>query len=275
MELRVDGQVAVVTGAAQNIGRAIARTLAESGARVLLTDIQDERGEEAAAAIRATGGDASYAHADVSEEDDIRRMVATAVERYGRLDILVNNAHWEAHGTVEEVSLADWDRSLRVLVTATYLGAKYAIPEMRKLGAGSIVTISSVHAFRVSTAYPTYQTAKAGLLHLTRQVAFDYGPEGIRCNAICPGAIPADDVRASRIDDPAWTDRHYLHNRLRRVGATSDIANAVLFLCSEAAGFITGHALVVDGGYILPFPSEAGRQWRAYLREHPDALVEE
>ncbi len=275
MELRVDGQVAVVTGAAQNIGRAIARVLAESGARVLLTDIQDERGEAAAAAIRDGGGEVSYAHADVSEEADIRRMVEVAVERYGRLDILVNNAHWEAHGTVEEVDLAGWDRSLRVLLTAAYLGAKYAVPHMRQVGAGSIVNISSVHAFRVSAAYPTYQTAKAGLLHLTHQIAFDYGPAGIRCNAICPGAIPPDDVRAAKLGDPAWVERHYLHNRLRRVGSTQDIANAVLFLCSEAAGFITGHALVVDGGFLLPFASEAMRLQRAYLREHPDALQED
>lgn len=274
MELRVDGQVAIVTGAAQNIGRAIARVLAESGARVLLTDIQDERGEAAAAAIRAGGGEVSYAHADVSEEADIGRMVETAVERYGRLDILVNNAHWEAHGTVEEVDLAGWDRSLRVLLTAAYLGTKYAVPHMRRAGGGSIVNISSVHAFRVSAAYPTYQTAKAGLLHLTHQIAFDYGPEGIRCNAICPGAIPPDDVRAEKMDDAAWVQRHYLHNRLRRVGATSDIANAVLFLSSEAAGFITGHALVVDGGFLLPFASEAMRLQKAYLRAHPEALDE-
>jgi NAD(P)-dependent dehydrogenase (short-subunit alcohol dehydrogenase family) len=271
MELRVDGQVAVVTGAAQNIGRAIARVLAENGARVLLTDIQDEKGEAAAAAIRAGGGEASYAHADVSEEDDIRRMVATAVERYGRLDILVNNAHWEAHGTIEEVDLAGWDRSLRVLLTAAYLGAKYAVPAMRDAGGGSIVNISSVHAFRVSAAYPTYQTAKAGLVHLTRQIAYDYGPQGIRCNAICPGAIPPDDVRAARLDDPAWTARHYLHNRLRRVGSTQDIASAVLFLCSEAAGFITGHALVVDGGLLLPFTFAGLRELRAFLRANPDA----
>jgi len=197
--------------------------LAESGARVLLTDIQDERGEAAAAAIRAAGGEVSYARADVSEEADIRRMIEVAVERYGRLDILVNNAHWEAHGTVEEVDLAGWDRSLRVLLTAAYLGAKYAVPHMRRVGGGSIVNISSVHAFRVSAAYPTYQTAKAGLLHLTHQIAFDYGPAGIRCNAICPGAIPPDDVRAARMDDPAWVERHYLHNRLRRVGSTQSL----------------------------------------------------
>ena len=269
MELRVDGQVAIVTGAAQNIGRAIARVLAESGARVLLTDIQDERGEAAAEAIRAGGGEASYARADVGQEDDIRRMVDTAVERYGRLDILVNNAHWEAHGTVEEVSLADWDRSLRVLLTAAYLGTKYAAPAMREAGGGSIVNISSVHAFRVSAAYPTYQTAKAGLLHLTRQIAYDYGPQGIRCNAICPGAIPPDETRAARIDDPTWTARHYLHNRLRRVGATQDIANAVLFLCSEAAGFITGHALVVDGGMLLPFTFAGLREFRDQLKANP------
>jgi NAD(P)-dependent dehydrogenase (short-subunit alcohol dehydrogenase family) len=274
VELRVDGQVAIVTGAAQNIGRAIARVLAESGARVLLTDIQDERGEAAATALRAAGGEVSYARADVSQEDDIRRMVDTAVARYGGLDILVNNAHWEAHGTVEEVSLADWDRSLRVLLTAAYLGTKYAAPHMRRGGRGSIVNISSVHAFRVSRAYPTYQTAKAGLIHLTRQIAFDYGPDGIRCNAICPGAIPPDDVRAEKITDPAWTGRHYLHNRLRRVGSTTDIANAVLFLCSEAAGFVTGHALVVDGGFILPFATESMRQLADEIRQRPATLDE-
>src|SRR6185295_13275736 len=175
---------------------------AHQGASVLVTDIDDETGARTVAEIRAGGGAASFAHADVGLTDDIRAMIATAVERFGRLDILVNNAHWEKHGTVVELDEADWDRSFDVLLKALYLGCKHAIPEMRKDGGGCIINIASVHAYSVSDRYVTYQTAKAGVVHFTRQVAWDFGPERIRCNCICPGDIPLPSDIEARAAEP-------------------------------------------------------------------------
>src|SRR5437867_7182667 len=201
--LRLDGKVALVTGAAQRIGREIAGTFAQQGASVVIADVQDERGARAAGEIEAAGGRAHFVRADVSRHDDIRRMVEAASERFGRLDILVNNAHWEKHGDVVELEEADWDRSFDVLLKALYLGCKHAIPQMRRVGGGAIVNISSVHAYHVSDRYVTYQSAKAAVVHFTRQVAWDFGPEQIRCNCICPGAIPTVEEHAQTLADPA------------------------------------------------------------------------
>ena len=267
--LRLDGKVAVVTGAAQRIGREIARVFAGQGARVLVTDVQDELGERTAAEIRAAGSEASYAHADVSLHADIRKMVETAVRRYGRLDILVNNAHWEKHGTVVELEEADWDRSFSVLLKALYLGCKYAIPEMRRVGGGSIINISSVHAFHVSDRYVTYQTAKAAVVHFTRQVAWDFGAERIRCNCICPGDIPMPADIEARSTDPTFLEERTLLKALKRPGHPRDIARAALFLVSDLADWITGQALTVDGGEHLTFPIVGAQRMDEFLQQHP------
>jgi NAD(P)-dependent dehydrogenase (short-subunit alcohol dehydrogenase family) len=263
--LRLDGKVAVVTGAAARIGLEIARTFAAQGAHVLVADIQDEPGERAAADIRAAGGSARFAHADVGRADDIRAMVGAAVEHFGRLDILVNNAHWEKHGTVVELDEADWDRSFDVLLKALYLGCKYAIPEMRKVGGGAIVNISSVHAYSVSDRYVTYQTAKAGVVHFTRQVAWDFGPEHIRCNCICPGDIPLPSEVEAHAAEPGFLEQRTLLKAIKRPGHPRDIARAALFLVSDLAEWITGQALTVDGGEHMTFPGVGAERMRAYL----------
>jgi NAD(P)-dependent dehydrogenase (short-subunit alcohol dehydrogenase family) len=260
--LRLDGQVALVTGAARRIGREIARTFAEQGAQVLVADIDDPTGERTVAEIRAAGGVASFAHADVGRSDDIRAMIETAVAQFGRLDILVNNAHWEKRGTVVELDEADWDRSFAVLLKALFLGCKFAIPEMRKVGGGSIVNIASVHAYHVSDGYVTYQTAKAGVVHFTRQVAWDFGPENIRCNCICPGDIPLPSEVAAHASDPGFLEQRVLLKAIKRPGHPQDIARAALFLVSGLADWITGQALTVDGGEHLTFPSEGARRGR-------------
>lgn len=264
--LRLDGKVAVVTGAGQRIGREIARTFANQGARVLVTDIDNETGAQTVAEIREGGGVASFAHADVGLTDDIRAMIETAVERFGRLDILVNNAHWEKHGTVVEVDEVDWDRSFAVLLKALFLGCKFAIPEMRKVGGGSIINISSVHAYHVSDAYVTYQTAKAGVVHFTRQVAWDFGPEQIRCNCICPGDIPLPSDVAAHAGDPGFLEERTLLKAIKRPGHPQDIARAALFLVSDLAEWITGQALTVDGGEHLTFPTMGAQRMRRLLQ---------
>jgi NAD(P)-dependent dehydrogenase (short-subunit alcohol dehydrogenase family) len=272
-ELSLQGKVAIVTGSAQRIGREIAITLAEHGARVVVSDIQDEKGEAAAATIRTAGGTATYVHADVSKNADIRALVEGSVRHFGRLDILVNNAHWEAHGTVVELSEEEWDRSFDVLLKAAFLGCKYAIPEMRKVGGGAIVNISSVHAFHVSDRYVTYEAAKAGLLHFTRQVAHDFGPDNIRCNAICPGAIPLPEWVAANQADPHFLDEYLMGTPIKRAGRPRDIANAALFLVSELASWITGTSITVDGGEFNAFPSVLRDRARQYWLAHPERLA--
>jgi NAD(P)-dependent dehydrogenase (short-subunit alcohol dehydrogenase family)/molybdopterin converting factor small subunit len=268
--LRLDGKVALVTGAAQRIGRAIAGELAEQGARVVIADVQDEPGERAA---REVGG--AFVHADVGRHEDIRGMVEFAVGRFGRLDILVNNAHWEKHGTVVELDEADWDKSFDVLLKALYLGCKYAIPEMRKVGAGSIVNISSVHGSGVSDRYVTYQSAKAAVIHFTRQVAWDFGPERIRCNCICPGAIPTIEERERQIADPLLLEEVTLMKPLKRPGHPRDIARAALFFVSDLAEWVTGQALTVDGGEFMALSTVGMQRMRDHLRRHPERLTVE
>jgi NAD(P)-dependent dehydrogenase (short-subunit alcohol dehydrogenase family) len=260
--LRLDGRVAIVTGAAQHIGREIACTFAGQGARVLVTDIQDEAGEAVAQGIRDRGGVADYFHADVSQHRDIRAMVGAAVERWGGLHILVNNAHWEKHGTVVELEEADWDRSFAVLLKALYLGCKYAIPEMLKAGGGSIVNISSVHAYQVSDRYVTYETAKAGVVQFTRQVAWDFGPQGIRCNCVCPGDITHLDASGA---DTVPHEQRVLIKAVKRIGTPNDIARAALFFVSDLASWVTGQALTVDGGEFMTFPSTGASRTRQLL----------
>jgi meso-butanediol dehydrogenase / (S,S)-butanediol dehydrogenase / diacetyl reductase len=264
--LRLDGKVALVTGAAQRIGREIARTFAGQGASVLVTDIDDQAGQRAAAEIRAAGGTADYTHADVGRADDIRAMIDTAVARFGRLDILVNNAHWEQHGTVVELDEADWDRSFDVLLKALYLGCKYAIPAMQRVGGGAIVNIASVHAYQVSDRYVTYQTAKAAVVQFTRQVAWDFGRDRIRCNCICPGDIPLPAEIQAHAAEPGFLEQRTLLKPLKRPGHPRDIARAALFLASDLAEWITGQPLTVDGGEHLTFPSVGAQRMRAYLQ---------
>ncbi len=270
-QLRLDGKVAVITGGAMRIGREIARVFAGQGAAVVIADIADELGEKVAAEIRDQGGEASFDHADVGRHADVAAMIARAVDRYGRLDVLINNAHYEKRGTVVELEEVDWDRSMEVLLKAMYLGCKYAIPEMCKVGGGSIVNLSSIQAYHVSDAYLTYQTAKAAVLQLTRQVAWDFGLSGIRCNAICPGTVlRPEDVEAAVARDALWLEEAVLLTPLGRLGHPRDVAHGALFLCSGLAAWITGEALIIDGGEFLPLSTVGLGRVREWLRRHPE-----
>lgn len=272
--LRLDGKTAIITGAAMNIGREIARVFAAQGASVVIADIDGERGEQVAAEIRGRGGQASFVRTDVSRSPDIQAMIQFAVESYGRVDILINNAHWERHGTVVDLEEADWDRSMDVLLKALYTGCKYAIPEMRKVGGGAIVNLSSVHAYHVSDAYVTYQTAKAAILQFTRQVAWDFGPSGIRCNAICPGSIwPPEHAEKAVAADRLVEEEATLLTPMRRMGHPRDIAHAALFLCSDLASWLTGQALTVDGGEFMAFSTTGLGRMKEWLRRHPERLA--
>lgn len=259
MQVDLRGRVAIVTGAARGIGAATARRLAACGASVLVADIDAAGGPACAARIRAAGGSAAFLAADVATEDGIREMVAEAVTRWQRLDILVSNAHFEVHGSVEELTAADWDASYAVLVRAAFLGAKYAIPHLRAAGGGSLIHIASVLGRQATERYATYTSAKAAIPQLSRQLALDYGRDGIRVNTITPGTIDTDPAREASPDRESEAAR--LHP-LRRTGVPEDIANAICFLVSDLASFITGADLVIDGGMSIPWYSVPVQQAR-------------
>jgi NAD(P)-dependent dehydrogenase (short-subunit alcohol dehydrogenase family) len=238
------GKVAIVTGAALGIGRATAKLLAGDGVRVIVADIADEHGRQVVEEIQAAGGEARFVHTDVGSTPPIIAVIEDAVATYGHLDLMVNNAYWNARGTVEELDEADWDKAMNVMLKAIYTAGKYAFPHMRAAGGGSMVNIASVHGYNASNKYAVYDAAKAGVINLTRQMAIDYGHDNIRVNAVCPGWILSGTRQPSPI---ALANAAKLYP-LGRPGQPIDIAKVVRFLLSDEAAFVTGHALVADGG---------------------------
>jgi NAD(P)-dependent dehydrogenase (short-subunit alcohol dehydrogenase family) len=267
---RLRGKVAIVTGAAQGIGRGIAHLFAAEGARVIITDIQEERGAQTAAEIVQKGGEALFLAADAGEEQDWVRVIEETRRRYGRLDALVNNAHRSRSDRATDTSMEDWAQAMKMTVTAGFLGCKHAIPLMIESGGGAIVNISSVHGLLPARRSLGYETGKAGLIMLTKQVALDYGPSGIRCNAICPGAVHHERALERRQRDPEAYERNLRFTEsfypLRRVGTPEDIARAALFLVSEESSWITGQAIAVDGGLTLQLQDSLAYQVREWVQ---------
>lgn len=271
---RLTGQVAIVTGGAQGIGGATARRLAEEGASVLIADVDAEAAERNAATIRAAGGTVATMLADVGKHDDIRAMVDNATQRWGKLNILVNNAYragpGRGKGSAVEVSEEAWDYGLATLIKAIFLGVKHAVPEMQKAGGGSIVNIASVHGLLMAPRSLIYETGKSAVIGMTRQMAIDFGPLGIRVNAICPGHIVTERVQPRWDDNPTGLRFFEQQYPVRRVGRPVDIANAIVFLCSDEASFITGHALPVDGGLTIQLQEDLTVALGHYTQEHPE-----
>lgn len=270
---RLAGQVAIVTGGAQGIGGATARRLAEEGASVLIADVDRATAEENVARIRDAGGTAEAIEADVGKHQDIRAMVEQATGLWGRLDVLVNNAYrlFSGQGSAVEVDDATWDQGVAIGVKSMYLGARYAVPEMRKVSGGSIVNVASVHGLLMAPKSLVYEAVKAAAVAVTRQMAIDFGPEGVRVNAICPGHIVTERIQARMWDQNPGGLRFFEQQYpLRRCGRPVDIANAVVFLCSEEASFITGHTLVVDGGLSIQLQENLGVHLAHYIQQHPD-----
>lgn len=252
--VRLRDKVAIVTGAASGIGRGIARIFAQEGARVIVvTDRRVDWGQETVRMIESAGGTAAFVQADVSVASDVARMVRFAVETYGRLDILVNNANWTAIAKATDMLEEDWDRSIDVGLKSVFLGAKYAVPEMIRAGGGSIVNISSGNGIFSNPGFGAYSAAKAGMHGLTRSLAIDWGAYGIRVNVIAPGFVEVErDQEALKDPLEAWSVEET--SLLGRRGKPEDVAWMAVFLASDESGYVTGATFVVDGGVTITSP---------------------
>lgn len=260
---KLAGKVAVITGGTSGIGLAAVRLFIEQGSRVVIADIQDDKGRRLAEEL---GASAAYVHADVSREADIKAAVDHALQKFGRLDCLFNNAGiGGVGGPIEKISADGFDSVMGVLLRAVFLGMKHAAPIMKRQGAGSIISTASVAGLRAGHGPHVYSAAKAAVIHLTKSVAMELGESGVRVNCICPGGIATPIFgKAFGLSDEAAeksvaTMQAILAKvqPIQRAGLPEDIANAALWLASDDASFVNGHALVVDGGLT------GGRMWSA------------
>jgi NAD(P)-dependent dehydrogenase (short-subunit alcohol dehydrogenase family) len=251
--VKLEGKTALVTGGGTGIGAAIAERFVAEGARVCITGRRHERLEQAAAhypdSVLACPG-------DVSAYEDVQRMVAATVAFGGGIDILVNNAASDVYGRITEIGPDDWQRVLDVNLTGPFLLMREVLPHMIEAGGGSIINIASIGGLRCMPGSPAYGTSKAGLIHLTKAVALDYGPEGVRCNVVCPGATRTEMfeetigeiAKAQRGSVESILQRFSSPAPLRRVSTPSEMAGACVFLAGEDSSFMTGAVLVIDGG---------------------------
>jgi NAD(P)-dependent dehydrogenase (short-subunit alcohol dehydrogenase family) len=242
--------VAIVTGSGSGIGRATAQLFSREGAEVTVLDRNKTAGEETVELIRAAGGDAAFIMADVSRASDIQKAVDSTVERYGKVNVLVNNAAVQVLAKLVETSEEAWDEVHNVNLKGVFLGCKFAIPAMLRAGGGTIVNMASVLGFVGDPDLAAYCAAKGGVIALTRVAALTYGSQGIRVNCICPGDVETPLVQDYFDKDPdpeRLRESIYSKYALRRIATPQEIANAALFLASDESSFVTGSTMVVDG----------------------------
>ena len=256
--MRLNGKVAIITGAGSGIGREAALLFAREGARVVVAEVADEAGRRTVADIAAAGGEARFVHADVSKAADAENMVAAAEKTYGKLDVLFNNAGIfpAADGSVVDTDEETWDLVMRVNLKGVFLGCKYAIPALLRAGGGSLInTASFVALMGAATAQIAYTASKGGVLSMTREIAVEFARKGIRANALCPGPVDTP-LLAELLSDPARRQRRMVHIPPGRLAKASEIANAALFLASDESSYVNGAIFTVDGGitaaYVTP-----------------------
>jgi 3-oxoacyl-[acyl-carrier protein] reductase len=255
---RLRGQVALVTGAENGIGRATAQLFAREGARVACFDVRETGTPRVDRAIRDEGGEALFVQGDVASPADWERLVATTLETFGRLDVLFNNAGVGIRKKIHEFTPEEWEFVVDVNLTGAFHGVRAVLPHFLAQGRGNIVNTASSLGVLATEQYPAYCATKAALINLTRQLALDYGP-GVRVNCVCPGPIDTPRYRGfppqprypAGMTDAERASQGQSVRGLRRVGRPEEVASAVLFLASDDSSFVTGHALVVDGGQTL------------------------
>ena len=255
---RLDGKVALITGAGNGMGQVASVLFAREGARIVVADWSEDGGAETVAAVEAAGGEATFVKVDVAKADQVERMVATTMERFGALHVLYNNAGIFPgdDGGVTETPEPTWDRVMDVNLKGVWLGCKYGVPAMLESGGGSIVNVASFVALMgAATAQVAYTASKGGVLAMTREIAVEYGRRNIRANSLCPGPI-ATPMLEELMSDPARKQRRLVHIPMGRLGEAEELAKAALFLASDESSFMTGAQLVVDGGitaaYVTP-----------------------
>jgi NAD(P)-dependent dehydrogenase (short-subunit alcohol dehydrogenase family) len=251
MDKQFEGKVALVTGGASGIGRATALAFARARAKVVVADIAVAAGRETIRMIEEAGGDAVFVRTDVSQADEVEALIKQALEAYGRVDCAVNNA-----GVIGEMAPTakcteeNFDQVIGTNLRGTWLCMKHEITHMLERGGGVIVNMSSVSGIRGLPDFPAYAASKAGILQLTRTATLEYAKAGIRINAICPGTIDTPMVAGVVGARPELEQEFLALHPMGRIGKPEEVAQAALWLCSDAASFVTGHALAVDGGYL-------------------------
>lgn len=256
--MRLEGKVALVTGAGSGIGKLTAKLFASEGAKVVISDVVDDAGQATVEEIRADGGEAAFVHADVSKASDAEAMVRFAVDTFGGLHVLMNNAgiFHPQDDSVTNTPDDVWEKTIAINLKGVFLGCKFGIPAMLESGGGSIINIASFVAI-VGAATPqiAYTASKGGVLAMTREIAVEFARKGVRANSLCPGPIETP-LLQELLADPARRQRRLVHIPMGRFGQAQEIANAALFLASDESSLMTGAALVVDGGitaaYVTP-----------------------
>ena len=261
--MRLEGKVAIITGAASGIGAASARLFAEEGAKVCIADIDEEKGRQVAANIVAAGGDVFFKRLDITSEDDWASVVDEVVTRYGKLNVLVNNAAMAHAGTVEETTAEDWDRVMEVNGKGTFLGTRAVIPHMRRDGVGSIINISSGAGLVGQAWSAAYNASKAAVHLLAKCTAIQYAKDGIRANSVHPGAI---DTQMLHAGSQQIGESEAFNRPMGRMGTPEEIGYGVVFLASDESSYMTGTELIIDGGKL-------SGQWRLADTPYGAALM--
>ena len=246
--MRLENKVALISGGARGMGSVEAHLFAQEGAKVVIGDVLEQEGRQTEAAVNEAGGECVFVRLDVTSESDWEAAVATAVSRFGKLDVLVNNAGISSTGGIEDLTVEDWDRTLGINTKGVFLGTKTAIPEMRRAGGGSIINISSGAGIAPAPGTSgAYAASKGAVRIFSKSTAIQYARENIRCNSVHPGPIETPMLRSAR-GSGAELDDTIDRVPLGRIGRPEEIAYGVLYLASDESSFVTGSELVIDGG---------------------------